>query len=286
MRNARVVTVSMFLAFVVGAIAVSPAATRAIDVSGSWTLTVVAPNPGCQFTGQMDVIPQSGSSFTGSATLTLVPGSNQSCPPSFSGTASGSLSGNDIVFGIADLSIGTVNFAGTVAGDGLSASGTWTSTNLGEGTWGAIRVPEQVAAICGSLTLDASAPNQNCTLTGPMTLTPDGSELRGVVSLRLLSGQPPCPLNASANVIGAVYGSEIRLVLVIPEQGCALFEGALSPDQRSMSGTWTFPGEANASGTWDAACSGVAAPALGTEAIGLLGLLLLAGGRSVLRRSA
>jgi len=294
MKAARLMTRLLLVATALGAMTARPASVHAVDVVGPWTLTVVVPEPGCQFTGPMRVVAADGMAvvatdgmkFTGSATLSLVPGSNPVCPPSFTGMGEGTLEGNDIVFGLVDLSLGRVQFGGTVADDALSAMGKWMSVetgNLGEGTWFALRLPAQAPAICGSWTLDVVSFDPSCELVGPMTLTQQGSELRGATSFRRISGDDPCPLTGTANVVGAVTGSTVRLGVVIPDSGYALFEGMLSDDRRTMSGAWKFDVETG--GTWTATCSGVAAPALGGIAVGVLGALLLAGGRRVVRRS-
>ena len=285
MKASRLTTLSLVVALVGGAMALRPASVQAVDIEGPWTLTVVAPNPGCQFTGPMEITPQGGSDFSGTATTAIVSGSSPQCPQSFVATGMGTLSGNDIVFGLVDLSIGTANFTGTVAADELSATGTWTSAELGEGSWFALRLAAQAPTLCGNWTLDVDVTEPDCALRGPMTLTQQGSALRGKTTLSRVSGASPCPLTAAPNVVGSVSGSTVRLGLVLPTDGFALFEGTLSGDGASMSGTWLFE-EETTGGTFTAACSGVAAPAVGGGAIGLLGVLLLLGGRRVVRRFA
>ena len=285
MKAARLMTLSLLLAIAVGAVTMRPASVHAVDVAGSWTLTVVVPKPGCQFTGPMEVVATGAMTFRGSAMLSLVPGSNSDCPSSFTGMGEGTLEGNEIVFGLADLSLGKVNFGGTVADDGLSAMGDWESQELGMGTWFALRLSPQAASVCGSWTLDVISMNPNCELVGSMTLTQRGSELRGTTSGRRISGEDPCPLTGDANVVGALSGSTVRLGLVVPaEEGYAFFEGMLSDDRRTMTGMWKF--DEDTSGTLTAQCAGVAAPAVGGMAVGILGALLLVGGRRVLRRPA
>lgn len=117
-------------------VAAAPGIALAIDVTGTYQLSIVDTIDNCMFTGSA-ALNQSGASFTGFASLTLVSGG---CPSSLSGSVTGTLSGNMITFGLASGGFGTVNFTGTVSDDGNFMSGTWNTGDDAEGTWSAIRV--------------------------------------------------------------------------------------------------------------------------------------------------
>ena len=137
MMRRRALLLGLGILWVVAAPRTVPA-MPAIDVNGAYQLSVVDTVDSCTFAGQA-VLTQSGSAFTGTATLSLVVGTG--CPSSLSGPVSGTLTGNTISFGIASGGFGTVNFIGTVSNDGSSASGTWSTTGAAAGTWSATRVP-------------------------------------------------------------------------------------------------------------------------------------------------
>jgi hypothetical protein len=114
------------------------AAVINVDVNGDWTLTVDDPTHGCEWVGPLAVV-QTGSTFTGSATLKLQPGSSDPCPSSLTGTVSGTLVGLAIKFGIA-IGVDTASLDGTVANDQSTASGTWMIPGEFDGTWHAERI--------------------------------------------------------------------------------------------------------------------------------------------------
>jgi hypothetical protein len=109
-----------------------------VNVTGDWTLSVTEPTTPCTWVGPLTVL-QTGNTFMGSATLRLQPGSSDACSSSFAGTVSGTIVGLDIKFGVA-MGVETANFDGTIAGDQLTASGTWAIPAEFEGTWFAQRV--------------------------------------------------------------------------------------------------------------------------------------------------
>ena len=281
MKAARLMTLSLLVAIAAGVVVMRPAPIQAVDVLGTWTLTVLVSKPGCQLTGPMEITSVKDMTFQGMMMLTPVSPSSPDCPQSLAGDVEGMLEGSKIVFGIANAPPGTAMYEGMVAADGLSATGDW-KTDEGTGPWFALRLSPQAPTICGSWTLDVVSINPSCELVGPMTLMQRGSELRGATSARRISGSDPCPLTGNANIVGALSGSAVRLGLVVPE-GYAFFEGMLSDDRRTMTGKWNF--DSDTGGDWTATCSGVAAPAVGGMAIGVLGALLFVGGRRVLRRS-
>ncbi len=139
------------------AFAIAPTATRAatVDVTGTWNLRVNDPTDGCTWAGQM-FLTQTGTDFTGSATLDLVAGSGM-CIPVINGTLEGSISGSGsgfiIDFGLASGSFGTAMFTGTVSDDGQSAMGEF--SNNASGTWSADKVPAHPAPTLGGLALAA-----------------------------------------------------------------------------------------------------------------------------------
>jgi len=115
------------------------AAVLDANINGDWTLTVVEPTLGCTWVGPLTVV-QTGNTFTGAATLNLVPGSSDPCLSSISGTVSGTIAGFMIQFGFATGGPGTANFNGVIASDQLSAEGTWTIPGVFNGTWHAEKV--------------------------------------------------------------------------------------------------------------------------------------------------
>jgi len=106
------------------------------NVAGNWTLTVVEPTTPCTWVGPLTLV-QSGSSFSGSGTLSIQPGSDPGCLPTLSGTVTGGLLGFSIDFGLAIG--GSALFDGTVSDDQQSMAGTWVFSPL-SGTWHAERV--------------------------------------------------------------------------------------------------------------------------------------------------
>jgi len=153
------------------ALAVAPSVTRAatVDVTGTWNLTVNDPSLGCTWAGQM-FLTQTGTFFTGSATLDLVAGSGM-CIPVINGALEGSISGSGsgfiINFGLASGSFGSASFKGVISDDGLSAMGDF--ENNASGTWSADKVPAHPAPTLGGFAL--------ATLFGLLTVA-------GVVSVR------------------------------------------------------------------------------------------------------
>lgn len=113
------------------------APAEAVDVNGIYQLSVVDVVDHCTYAGQL-VVSQSGSSFSGSVSMMLVNGPG--CPSSLSGSASGTLMGNTISFGVASGSFGVVTFGGTVSPDGGTMSGNWITGSVPEGTWAAVRL--------------------------------------------------------------------------------------------------------------------------------------------------
>ncbi|HVO23369.1 MAG TPA: hypothetical protein VMW56_07050 [Candidatus Margulisiibacteriota bacterium] len=114
------------------------AAVINVNIAGDWTLTVLEPTLECTWVGPL-TLAQTDDMFMGSATLTLQPGSGNSCPANLVGTVSGTISGLTIKFGVA-MSVETAKFEGTIDPDQLSASGTWTVPGEFDGTWLAQRV--------------------------------------------------------------------------------------------------------------------------------------------------
>jgi hypothetical protein len=127
------------------AVAAPCGATPVINVNGTYQLAVVETTASCAYTGQA-VLNQSGATFSGTVTLTLVSGTG--CPASIAGNASGSLAANTINFGVGFSVLGNANFTGTVSNDGNVASGTWTQVSgPAGGTWTATRAREATPAL-------------------------------------------------------------------------------------------------------------------------------------------
>jgi hypothetical protein len=156
--------------------------TANANVSGTWAVTVVAPDYNCQWTGPA-VLAQTGTAFTGQATFTLVNGSGALCLTTLSGTITGSVSGFALQFGFATSEIGTATFTGTVLSNQQSGSGTWTSGTLG-GTWSAQRQATSTATATPTRTTTpiqtptntpSIAPTPTWTLSATPTKTPTAS---------------------------------------------------------------------------------------------------------------
>lgn len=134
MMRVRAMVLGMGLLLAIPAVA----AVINVNVTGDFTLTVVDPTHGCEWVGPLSVV-QSGSTFTGSATLKLLPGSSDPCPSSLIGAVSGTIVGFVIQFGLA-VGTETANFDGIVGNDQSTASGTWTIPGMFDGTWHAERL--------------------------------------------------------------------------------------------------------------------------------------------------
>ena len=132
-------------------VAAAPGVALVIDVNGNYQLTVIDTFANCTGTGPM-TLNQSGASFTGVASLTLVSGVG--CPSSLSGSITGTLSGNTISFA---PTVGSSSFTGTVSNDGNFMSGTWGSNSNAHGTWSAIRVQHAPAPALSSWSLTGLA---------------------------------------------------------------------------------------------------------------------------------
>ncbi len=114
---------------------------EAQSLTGDWDFTVSIPAL-CTWGGVLQFT-QTGTALASTGTLVLAAGGDPTCPPVLPGATSGTVTGQDVAFGTpAPPPIGSVDFVGQVATDGLSMSGTWAAaagTNLG-GTWSASRM--------------------------------------------------------------------------------------------------------------------------------------------------
>lgn len=142
-------------------VSAAPIAANAVgvNVAGTWDLTVMTNRPDHLQTGSSDqvfcewkglmTLTQTGTDFTGFATLNLVTGP---CPATLSGTVQGTVggtgSGFTISFGLASGEFGQVSFDGIVNIDGQSADGRW--TNEESGTWSAQKIPTAAPTLSGS----------------------------------------------------------------------------------------------------------------------------------------
>jgi hypothetical protein len=113
-----------------------PAGVEAVDLSGSWTLSVDGVCPGAisisQQGGAFDVSGSVGGGF---------------CPFSAAGEGSGIVSGSAITFGIgfgtgsdqSGTGLGAVEFDGTIETGGNRMTGTYSGDNNLSGEWEAVR---------------------------------------------------------------------------------------------------------------------------------------------------
>jgi hypothetical protein len=113
-------------------------------------MTVTRPADGCKWTGPATfTVCADFDSFTASVALPRVTGGS-GCPPSITGTLSGTATGTPIIidFDLASSELGNAHFVGVVSEDRRSAAGTWSeSENTDTGTWSArFHLPGGVAA--------------------------------------------------------------------------------------------------------------------------------------------
>jgi hypothetical protein len=110
----------------------SSAYTVAVD------MTVTRPADGCEWTGTATfTVCADFESFTASVALPRVTGGS-GCPPSITGTLSGTATGTPIIinFDLVSGEFGNDHFVGVVSEDRRSAAGTWLGDG-GTGTWSA-----------------------------------------------------------------------------------------------------------------------------------------------------
>jgi len=126
---------------------VAPRLVAAQDVTGNYVLTVLLPGV-CEWQGELALV-QSGTSVSGTGSLSLQPGSNPGCAPTLSGSVSGTIVGSTITLGFASSGLGTVNFTGTVGANSQTLSGTWSVAAGPSGTWLAVRHAASAPAVHG-----------------------------------------------------------------------------------------------------------------------------------------
>lgn len=141
------------------------------------------------------------------------------------------------------------------------------------------------ANVNGDFTLTVVDPTHGCTWVGPLTVAQSGSTFTGFGTLRLVPGSSdPCPSSMIGTVSGTIVGFAIKFGLAVAAE-TANFDGTVSNDESTASGTWMIPGMFD--GTWHAErVVGVRAPAMSASGLATLLVLLLAGGVYVLRRRA
>jgi hypothetical protein len=119
-----------------------------------------------------------------------------------------------------------------------------------------------------------------CQWIGLMTLTETGSmgggmDFMGSMTLHRVLGSSACPQMLDGTLDGMIDGTAINFGLVAGQFGQMTFNGIVTEDGQSASGTWSN----TASGTWSAQRHQAApAPALGAGALATLFGLLMAGG--------
>lgn len=111
-----------------------PGSSSAVVVDGTWDASAQAGS--CIYSGQGTLI-QSGASFTGNATLSLVSGGGLCFSQLDGAVASGSIFGSDVSFSFPEET--GFDFTGTVSVDSLTMSGTFSDGLIG-GSWSATRV--------------------------------------------------------------------------------------------------------------------------------------------------
>ena len=114
----------------------APIDLLAQDVTGLYSLSATQ-NPGqndCTWSGSLELNQTGGNpgSFTGSGAANLAIGGSPCAD--FQGTATGTINGSALDFGIGVGALGTVVFNGTVAADG-SITGSWSGFTTFSGTW-------------------------------------------------------------------------------------------------------------------------------------------------------
>ncbi|MBA7677690.1 hypothetical protein ES703_85951 [subsurface metagenome] len=110
--------------------------TITLDVTGTWSGDW-SRSDGGEVGTMIAVITQSGSSLSGDMTVTSTTFSTVK-----ETTVSGSVEGNDVVFGIAISTNGTIvtiDYVGTISEDGDQMSGTYSISTGYTGTWNATR---------------------------------------------------------------------------------------------------------------------------------------------------
>lgn len=166
-------------------------------------------------------------------------------------------------------------------------------------------VSAQVIDLSGEWDLQASAflaqqPEEglpDCEFSGNATITQDGADLGGTADLALVSGDPECPTEMSADLDGTINGTEIEMgVLMGGNLGTAEWTGAVVVGAAEGAGVGDLAGGflagtgpfAGSTGSWTAQRVGgpsvLAIPTLTTLGIVALVALLLAAAALILRR--
>ena len=143
-------------------VSAAPTAANAagVNVTGTWNVTAMTNRPEDLRTGSSDqvfcewkglmTLTQTGTDFTGFATLSLITGP---CLATISGTVQGNVGGTGsgfiISFGLASGEFGHVSFDGIVSVDGQSAEGRWTNPEE-SGTWSAQKIRTAAPTLSGS----------------------------------------------------------------------------------------------------------------------------------------
>ena len=140
------------------------------------------------------------------------------------------------------------------------------------------------ANVLGSFSLEVVEPNLGCRWVGQVVVVQQqGSDFNGTASINLVEGNsPPCLETLTGPIEGQVNGNDIIFGAAFGGIGMATFEGEVSADDQSASGTWSSGG---LNGTWDAIrLANRGAPALGPWALAGLAVTLASLGVGGLRR--
>jgi len=135
-------------------------------------------------------------------------------------------------------------------------------------------------------TLRVEVPVHGCLFEGLMQLYATDVGFAGVATATHVAGDiPPCPevlIGTQAQVSGTIIGQTITFGVVTSMSGTVLFEGSVAPDFASAEGVWTID---SLTGPWFARkIQSSSVPTMSTLGVGTLGVLLVAGGISLIRR--
>lgn len=224
-------------------------------LSGNWQMTLVRHNDTTQFLYSGFLL-QSGNSITGSLILNAGNGCGGVGP--VTGTVNGQNFQMDVNDFGGDLSLtGSLPTSGssTASSSAISMSGQFSTLANGcnffsssSGTWTAI----QVAPISGSFhgTFVSTEGNGTLTVTGTLNQSANigasNAQLSGTIAASS-SGTPFCPYLTTATISGIISGTTITVNLygpngaqigAIPAGGAPLLAGTVTPDGKSLSGSY------------------------------------------------
>jgi hypothetical protein len=192
-----------------------PSPVAQFNISGSWNFTTFSARGNTVGTG---TLVQSGSTFTGM--LILVGGCASTSQ------ISGRISGASFDATVSENSQ-AVNLTGTIASNGNSASGNFTSTAGGctdgdAGTWVGTMTSPASGSFVGTL-----MPADRMPVGASLALSQDGTEVSGVASFT----NSACL--ASVDLLGTVSGSAIDLKGSTQDSSVTL-QGTLTADGKSL----------------------------------------------------